>query len=111
MQIAAHCNAVPCVTASKWPLLHLRHAVCLSCMATSGGRFCASEARVGVSTVLKRTSCERFRNLSNVDPRGKKKFPPFKTCIQLLLMALLVIDASVAVCRQHHSLFFVVDVT
>lgn len=49
MQIAAHCNAVPCVTASKWPLLHLRHTqLCMSCTSTLGGRFCASEVDTGV---------------------------------------------------------------
>lgn len=28
MQIVAHCNAVPCVSASKWPLQHLHYKFC-----------------------------------------------------------------------------------
>lgn len=28
MQIAAHCNAAPCVSASKWPRLHLHQKLC-----------------------------------------------------------------------------------
>lgn len=50
MQIAAHCNAVPCVTASKWPLLHLRHThLCIGLHVNMGRtRLCFTD--IGVST-------------------------------------------------------------